>query len=171
MDCHVNIYIAASHYTDPHYSINDVQDGTIQAYMFDRMNNRNMYDTQRNTNKGMNNLFLEIFTQACAPSFNGFDTDGNYRFDVAEVENYDTIKEVHRGILDFATLYLEKSEQYPYLRRISGYDAYCPFRFIIRDPKFIKETFADFTEARGVGGSKTNYRIEKLSEIWKQVNL
>lgn len=171
MDCEVRCYIAGSTPPNPTCNINELMNETTEVYMFSRMYNRNLYDVHTNTNKGTNNIYFELFTQACYPSFSGIDKNGVYIFDIPEVENYNMIKDMHSGIYDFAKIYKEKTKSNIYLLNISGYDAYLPYRFIIRDMTFIKNVFGNFSYSRGVGVSTERYAQETLNEIWKKVKL
>ena len=141
----------------------------VEPYIFSRMLNRNLYDQHLKTNKGLNCVFFELFTQATYPSFVGFSIDGRFMFDVPEVENKIVIQEVHQGIIDFCTLYSDKFIYDIFMINVQGFDAYCPYRIIIRDLKLIKKYFAEFVYVRMVG---SNFKsIEKLIDLIKRHNL
>lgn len=166
--CKVKCWVAASQYYDPTYNVNQLMNDEIEAYMFSRMYNRNLYDVHRNTNKGTNNIFFEIFTQANYPSYSGADKSGKLYFDIAEVENYRIIKYIHEGIIDFCKIYQKIANKNNYLFNISGYDAYIPYRFAIKNLRNIKNIFSNFTFARTVGGNERIYRCETIAEILKK---
>lgn len=149
----------------------NVLEEQIEAYIFSRMYNRNHFDVHCNTNRGQNNVFFELFTQASYPSYGGFNSNARFIFDIPEVENYSIIKEIHRGIFDFCENYRNVFIRDSYMMNISGYDSYCPYRFIIRDLKWIKEYLSDMTFARGISGNVETYRLEKIDEMLKQVGL
>ncbi|WP_168123908.1 HAD-IA family hydrolase [Paenibacillus sp. HB172176] len=167
-DCKVFSLIAASRYWNHTANINEIMNGETIPYIFSRMYNRNLYDTHSNTNKNSNNIFFELFTQACYPSFSGFkrnESGFEFLFDVPEVENYEYIKEVHQGIFDFVKKYNETFKDFKYLSNISGYDAYIPFRFLIKDLKFIKKYFGQLRYSRGVLADSENQTFETLNDI------
>ncbi len=171
MDCKVSCYIAASTHYNPSSNINQLMNNETQTYMFSRMYNRNLYDTHKNTNKGTNNIYFELFTQACSPSFAGITTDNKFMFDIPEVENYDIINEIHEGMYDFACRYIDTIKDNYYLKNISGYDAYLPYRFIIKNLRLIKKLFGGLAYSRGVGVSQKTQRQEKINDIQNCVRL
>ena len=107
-------------------------------------------------------MIFEMFTQNTMPSFSGFSEDGAYCFDVAEVENYKMIREIHDGIFDFCKLYHNTFRADPYLCNISGHDAYMPFRMAIRDLSYIRNTVGDAVYARDVGGD--NHTVLRIKD-------
>ena len=92
-------------------------------------------------------------------------------FDTPEVENYETIKLIHAGIVDFSKKYLKFFGDKPYLLNISGYDAYLPFRMIKKDLRFIKNQFANLCMSRNILSDTENQKIESLSDLIKQVRM
>lgn len=170
-ECKVCCWLAASCSYNPLANINELMNEDIEAYMFSRMLNRNLYDVHAFTNKGTNNIFLELFTQAVYPSFSGFNDEGNFIFDIPEVENYSIIKDIHNGIIDFVKEYIDKFNHYEYMFNISGYDAYLPYRMIIRDPTFLKKHFSSIRFSRGVSGDHSKQRIETIGQILESVGL
>ena len=99
----------------------------------------------------------------------------NHFIDLGSVktENIDFEEESDklRNILDFAQKYYSTFKNYPYLFNISGYDAYLPFRMIIRELSFFKKYFGSFSYSRGVGMDAENQRNETLAQIMKKSNL
>ncbi len=170
IDCKVECYLAASNHHIQQLPPATLMNGEIKVYMFSQMLNRINYDSHRNTNKTMNNIFLEMFTQACSPTFAGY-TDDGMCFDTPEIENYDAIRNIHKGIIDFADKYIKIFGDKDYLLNISGYDAYLPFRMIKKDLKFIKGQFGSLCMSRGVLSDTEHQKIETLLELIEQVNL
>lgn len=170
MNCEVKCWLAGSRSGNNIANMNEIMNGHITPYMFSRMYNRNLYDTHSTTNNGTNCIYFEMFTQACTPSFEGIH-DNNFVFDIPEVENYSIIKDIHKGIYDFAKRYRDIFKNYNYMYNISGYDAYIPFRHIIKDLDFIKEYFLDFKFARGIGGDKKIQNIESVGLIMDKCKL
>lgn len=169
-DCRVKCYLAASRDVNHVKNLNELMNNEIEAYMFSQLENRQLYSFHANTNKGLNNIFFELFTQARHPSFGGICKDGKYEFDIPEVENYEMIREIHQGIMEFARDYYGRTDQSRYLRNISGTDAYAAFCMIIKDLKFVKTFFKDFTYARSISGNISKQKIEKISEIINKVH-
>lgn len=146
----------------------DLMDETIEPYMFSRMYNRNNFDTHTNTNRGLNNIFFEMFTQDVTPSYSGMDQNANFLFDIPETESYAYIREIHEGIVDFCKEYYSTFKEDAIMFNISGYDAYLPYRMIIRDLKFLKTYFSKITFARTVAGDSENQRLETIGDLLKQ---
>lgn len=171
LDCKVHCWQAAARSPMHAGGMLALMDDTIEPYIFSEMYNRNHFDTHKNSNHGLNNIFFEMFTQDTTPSYSGMTETENFVFDIPEVENYQVVREIHSGILSFCELYFNRFQKDPFVFNISGYDAYCPFRMIIRDSKFIKTYFSDLTFSRGVSGDYSNQRTETLGEIFEQVRL
>lgn len=170
VDCKVECYLAASNHHIQQLPAATLMNGDVKVYTFTQMLNRINYDSHRNTNKTMNNLFFEMFTQACMPTFAGY-SDNGMAFDTPEVENYESIRKIHEGILAFADKYIKTFGDKKYLLNISGYDAYLPFRMIKKNIKLIKEQFGDLCMSRGVLSDTEHQKIETLLDLINQVNL
>ncbi len=171
LGCEVKCYMVGSTVKPTHLNINELMQNVTEPYVFSRMYNRNLYDIHSHTNKGTNNIYFEFFTQACHPSFSGYSLNGDYIFDVPEVSNYEMTKEIQRGIIDFNKSYCKFSEHAVYLRNISGYDAYQPYRHAIRDPRLVKNLFSDASFSRGVGVNLKSQTQETVGDILKSINL
>lgn len=169
-DCSVKCWLAASRDVNNVKNLNELMNKEIETYLFSQIENRQLYSFHANTNKGLNNIFFELFTQAQHPSFAGVGKDGKLEFDIPEVENYKMIGEIHQGILEFVEDYDTKTKQSRYLRNISGTDAYAAFCMIIRDLRFVKRFLGDFTYARSISGNVSRQKIEKISEIINKVH-
>lgn len=171
MNCEVKSLVAASASWSRAANINELMKNQTETYMFSRFYNRELFDSHLNTNKNTNNVYFELFTQACYPSFAGFDVNSNFEFDIPEVENYDVIKKIHQGIMDFSTMYNEFFENHSYMYNIPGYDAYLPFRMVTRNVEFFRRFFSETAFSRGVGADYTNQRTETIGDILNKVNL
>ena len=172
LDCEVHSLVAASRHANHTANLTQIMKKEIGVYIFSRMYNRNLYDIHSNTKH--NNVYFELFTQACYPSFSGFKkTEEGFKllFDVPEVENYKIIEQIHNGIFDFVKLYKKMFSNYEYLFNISGYDAYIPFRMIIKDLRFIRKYFGDLSFSRGVIADSENQSFETLNDIMDQDGL
>ncbi|MFP5111425.1 HAD family hydrolase [Bacillaceae bacterium C204] len=172
LNCDVHILVAGSRTSNHTGILSQILKKEIVAYIFSRMYNRDLYDIHSNTKH--NNVYFELFTQACYPSFSGFKkTEEEFKllFDVPEVENYKIYEQIHSGIFDFVKLYNKMFSNFEYLFNISGYDAYQPFRMIIRDLRFIREYFGDIVFSRGVIADTENQSFETLGEIMDKASL
>jgi HAD superfamily hydrolase (TIGR01549 family) len=172
LNCEIHSLVAGCRHSNHTGNLSQIMKKEIGVYIFSRMYNRNLYDTHTGTKH--NNVFFELFTQACYPSFSGFKkTEEGFKliFDVPEVENYEIIAQIHNGIFDFVKLYKKTFSNYEYLFNISGYDAYLPFRMIIRDLRFIRKYFGDLSFSRGVIADTENQSFETLNDIMDQANL
>jgi hypothetical protein len=115
------------HNAEPDASEPFLQSGKLVAYLFSQSHNRDVmkkHDLNRDYN-----VFWELLLSSPTPQFQGFTLDGNGevrlnfgRYD----ENQEGIREIQRGILDFAAQYQSRFSAFPYLLRISGRDAYAP---------------------------------------------
>lgn len=170
MDVEVYCYLAASKVRNSASNITSHMNKSIQSYMFSQIDNTDLYNYHKKANNGTNSIFFELFTQACNPSFKGLSADGKHQFDIAEVENYWMIEEIHKGMAYFAKQYLAFAKEYPVLLNVPGRDAYAPYKYISSDLGFIRDYFKDFTYARGVGGGDS-MQIETISDILKSVKL
>lgn len=167
-------YVAASRVWGHVSNIAQITDEIVEPYIFSRQYNRNLYDTHVKTNNNTNNIYFEFFTQAAYPSFGGYCIKNNeikYLFDIPEVENYETIKEIHNGITDFCIEYMKRFENEKWMLNISGYDAYVPYRHAILNMNFIKRTFGDFKFARGISSDVSDQRLESMKDIWRKTKL
>ncbi|MBS4215935.1 MULTISPECIES: HAD family hydrolase [Neobacillus] len=169
LNCEVHSLVAGCRHSNYTGNLSQIMKKEIEVYIFSRMYNRNLYDIHSST-KHLN-IYFELFTQACYPSFSGFKkTEDGYKltFDVPEVENYKIIKQIHNGIFDFVKLYIKTFANYEYLFNISGYDAYMPFRMIIKDLRFIRKYFGELSFSRGVIADTENQTFETLTELMDQ---
>lgn len=149
----------------------DLLDDTIKTYLFSPEYNRENFTAHKYTNNGVNSIFFELFTQAKHPSYSGITKIGEYIFDIPEVENYKTIEEIHEGIRDFCLKYKETFRMDSYMYNISGHDAYMPYRMLIRDLTFLKNSFGKIAYARGISGDYKNQSMETIFEILDGVGL
>lgn len=145
--------------------VTELLDETIESYIFSCMYNRNLYDLHVKSNHGLNSILFELFTQAKYPSFRGLGKNKKMLFDIPEVENYNIIIEIQKGIIEFSNIYRKTFLNESYMMNISGYDAYCPFRIFIRNLRLLKNYFKDIVYARGISGDIEHQKIENLSEI------
>lgn len=143
----------------------------IQPYVFGRTLNRGHFDGFMKNLKRSGHVLFEILTQSPTPSFIGIDEEKQFKFDVPEVENYQIIKEMHRGVLDFVKDYTAKFGNYNLMMNISGYDAYCPFRKLFRNLDYYKNFFSDIVFTTTTFGDQDTQEIETLGTFLKTKGL
>lgn len=121
------------HNFEPFASETFLQTGNLVAYMYSMSHNRDLVK-KHDPNKYYN-VYWELLLSSPTRQFTGFgfkrDGAGNMteepelhfgKYD----ENQEGVREIQRGILDFAGQYLEHFKDVPYLFHISGRDAYAP---------------------------------------------
>lgn len=106
------------------------QTGVLDAYLFSQERDRALW-CEHDPGK-RHNVYLEMLFTSTAPSLREFDIKGEDGFvlDFCEPEPTDSqvIQELRQGVLAFAEEYRRRFSQFPELLRISGADAYAPFR-------------------------------------------
>lgn len=170
LDVEVRCWQAAHNPSIQGGSCIDVLDGTVETYIFSDNVNKECFDQHTKTNRGLNNMFFELFTQDLTPSYAGVNGDGRFFFDIADVENHGLVKEIHQGMLDFCKEYSERYKRATYLYNISGYDAYIPYAFVMQNLDYVKEHFSHLSFSRSLSGDTKNQKIETLDMILRQIN-
>lgn len=163
MNCVAYPVIAASVSLPISANDNHILNENLHVYMFSDMMNRNHFDYHRLKNKGLNSFLFEMFTQSCSPSFTGI-KNNEFEFQFPEIENYEIIKEIHRGIFDFCLMYKRLFADFKYLLNVSGYDAYCPFRLVARDMRYFEHNFSDYLLCRYTGYTEET-GLETLNDL------
>ncbi len=169
-DCRIYCYLAAAREVNDTYMASMMQSGEVETYIFSNLQNRGLHDFHQETNERLNSFFFEILTQSCTPTFLGFDGD-NFLYDIPEVENFGHNKEIHRGILDFARIYAETFREYPYMKDISGHDAYMPFRLFVSDLSWLRKYFPEYVFGRDLFATQEKAVMETVKEVMQAKNL
>ncbi|MCM1145032.1 MAG: hypothetical protein NC407_10015 [Lachnoclostridium sp.] len=140
LPCQVDGMIAGTntlHNAEPEASEIFLQKGKLTAYLYSQGHNRDLLK-KHDANKNYN-VFWELLLSSPTPQFAGFyegrrngetwqyleDCDITLTFGKAE-ENQDKIREIQKGIYDFAKEYQRHFKEFPYMFHISGRDAYAP---------------------------------------------
>ena len=169
--CAVHCFLAASETANPIVNQTQILSGEIQTYMFSLNYNRDLYLYHKKSYKhSLASLLFEIFTQAPHATFNGFtnEKDGfGFQFGIPEVENYEMVEQIQTGIMDFARLYEERFGQFPFMKNISGRDAYIPFQFISKNPRLFRKYFMEFSYSKSSGGDIGNQKTETMRELFE----
>lgn len=136
LPCEVTGIIAGTntvHNAEPDASEMFLQNGKLVSYLFSQSHNRDLLK-KHDINKDYN-VFWELLLSSPTPQFLGFgfqhDGKGNGTRELELCfgkldENQDGIREIQKGILDFADQYREHFEDCPYMFAVSGRDAYAP---------------------------------------------
>ena len=128
--CRITGIIAGTntiHNAEPDASEPFLQSGKLVSYLFSQSTNRDLMK-KHDLNKDYN-VFWELLLSSPTRQFEGFTLDetGAVWLNFGKYDkNLDGIREIQRGILDFAEQYCEHFAQFPYMLRISGRDAYAP---------------------------------------------
>ena len=138
----------------------------INVYMFSSNMNRIHYDSHfAKREKGVNNILLEMLTQSTQPSFSGFGQKKFVmKFSTPCVEGYHTINQIHQGIMDFVYEYMKHFGKYKYLLNISGYDAYCTYRIVLRNKRYFINNFGKFPCESNTGKLKKITTLKQYLE-------
>lgn len=127
------------HNTEPDASEPFLQSGRLVAYLYSQSHNRDLWK-KHDPNKDYN-VFWELLLSSPTPQFTGFyagdarrennedqylpELDITLQFGKYDI-NQSGIREIQRGILDFAQEYRKRFRMFPYMFQISGRDAYAP---------------------------------------------
>ncbi len=148
-------------------NIPQIMSGTLESYMFSQIHNLDKFNFQRRNKR--NNMIIELLVSAKHPSFKTFkkveNDDYEIIFDVPEIENYEIIEEIQRGILDFSDSYSSHFEKYAFMLRIPGNDAYASIMHILKDLTFIKKYFGKYVYNRYVSNDSKYSSFETMSDI------
>ena len=137
---------------DSDYSETYLADGKLIPYCFSSSLNRRFYENHRPSMK--HNIYFELLFGAPEPSFRGFSSDGEMKFDT-ESENSELTLQIHNGEKDFISDYLKVAKEAPMLMNISGSDAYAPFAAAISDKKYLSDVFKGAVFDETTAGGKT----------------
>ena len=170
--CKVSCFVCGSKPQAFTGNMTDVLNEDLEVYAFSRFYNREIFDYFAFRNKHTNTGHFELFTQAQCPTFYNLEIDENnklkYHFGIPEVENYETISEIHSGIYDFSKLYKDFFGEFEYLMNIPGYDAMIPFRHITKGPQFFLTQLGDIVFSRNLIIDFDRPYIETVAEVIKK---
>ena len=147
MKCEFTGILAGSNsYNQFDYDYNEtfLLDGKMKVYCFSSGFNRDKY--KFHDPSAGHNIYFELLFSAPEPSFLGFELEnGKYGFVFdKEAENEMYIREIQRGEIHFINEYIKTFKNYPFMRNISGSDAYSPFMDAMKNSrKYIDKVFAE----------------------------
>lgn len=162
MDCRFTGVLAGSNSYNQHdtdLSETFLLDGKLQVYCFSSGLNRDKF-TAHMPSAG-HNIYFELLFSAPEPSFREFKLNGEcYELVFDEkAENELYIREIQKGEVDFIDEYTQNFEKYPYMRNISGSDAYTPFMDTMKHSKrYIDKVFAECVFDELTNGKKVYIR-------------
>ncbi len=162
MDCKFTGVLAGSNSYNQHdtdFSETFLLDGRLQVYCFSSGLNRDKF--MAHMPSANHNIYFELLFSAPEPSFQEFRRCGDtYElvFDsTAENELY--IREIQKGEVDFISEYIRTFNKYPYMRNISGSDAYTPFMDAMKhSKKYIDKVFAECVFDETTNGKKVRIK-------------
>lgn len=141
--------------------------GQINGYMF--APDKNRADARHSSRGGtvlVNDALFEMFTGSADEAMClGFTENGEPVFGEPDSGGSETTAQIHCGIKDFCADYDGFFAEYPFLRGISGQDAYQPFRTVSAELRYFKRLFGDFPTTPVYGASET------LRELFRRSGL
>ena len=171
LNCRAYCFMAGSQTANPIVNQAQLLNGEIETYLFNISENRfNYLFHQKKYPNSITSFLFEMFTQAPHPTFSGF-RDGKFEFGIPEIENYDIIREIQDGIMDFCKEYSRIFGSFDYMNNISGHDAYVPFMFIAKEPRYFKNFFMDFTYSKATGGDNENQKTEDMRLLFQKAKI
>jgi HAD superfamily hydrolase (TIGR01549 family) len=100
-------------------------------------------------------LLFELFTQTEKPPLLGFEeTESGHSEPIFGIENINdalAIREIQKGILDFAEDWRTHFSEYPCLLRVSGQNASRPFHVLAGDLDYFRDVLGDLSISEGIG--------------------
>lgn len=150
LPCEIRGIIAGTntvHNVEPDASEIFLQSEKLTAYLFSQTHNRDIMK-KHDLNKDYN-VYWELLLSSPTRQFTGFgyETEGQdngrqvikLNFGKEDI-NQEGIREIQKGILDFAEIYYSHFKEYPYMLQISGRDAYAPMLLAAgHKEKYLKE--------------------------------
>ncbi len=162
MDCCFTGVLAGSNSYNQHdtdFSETFLLDGKLQVYCFSSGLNRDKF--MAHMPSAGHNIYFELLFSAPEPSFREFRLNGEeYElvFDT-KAENELYIREIQKGEEEFINEYIKSFDKYPYMRNISGSDAYTPFMDAMKHSKrYIDKVFAECVFDELTNGKKVRLR-------------
>ncbi|MBQ8790728.1 MAG: hypothetical protein IJZ51_05410 [Ruminiclostridium sp.] len=123
-----------------------IQSGRLSAYCFSSAHNRDLYHAHLPTLK--HNLYFEMLFSSEEGS--ALKIDENKKPVLSDNPNSEYVRKIADGIIAFARDYDLLCGKYPYLKNISGNDAYAPFGYAARDKDYFKKGFTEYSHEEQV---------------------
>lgn len=158
------------HNAEPDASEAMLQNGRLTAYLYSQQQNRDLlkkHDLNRDYN-----IYWELLLSSPTPSFLGYsyDRNGNICAKLGSYEaNQTGIRDIQRGILDFAEEYLAHFGSHTEMLRISGRDAYAPMLVAASyNERYLKEIKKQFRLEISVGAEEESVDEQEASSTIEQ---
>lgn len=159
MQCKFTGVLAGSNSFNQHdadYSETFLLDGKMSVYCFSSSLNRDKFMFHQPS--ANHNIYFEMLFSAPEPSFREFRLTENGKTDFVfdtVIENELYIREIQKGERDFIREYVNTFREYPFMRNISGSDAYSPFMdAMAHSKKYIDKVFAECIFDETTNGKK-----------------
>lgn len=163
MNCEFTGVLAGSNSYNQHdsdYSETFLLSRKMSVYCFSSALNRDKYTAHMPS--ANHNIYFEMLFSAPEPSFHEFRLKGESGYELIfdkTVENKIYIEEIQRGELDFVKEYVRTFEKYPFMRNISGSDAYSPFMDAMKNSrKYIEKVFSECVFDETTNGKKVRIK-------------
>lgn len=159
LNCRFTGVLAGSNSYNQHdsdFSETFLLDGKMAVYCFSSSLNRDKFLFHQPS--ANHNIYFEMLFSAPEPSFREFfltkSGKTDFIFDNA-VENELYIREIQKGERDFVLEYTKSFKDHPFMRNISGSDAYTPFMEAMKhSKKYIQKVFAECVFDETTNGRK-----------------
>lgn len=133
-------------------NITALQQGMISCYMFAANYNRDIYDRFcRESAAGLESV--EKLFSAYHNSFVSMGANQSFEFTLSEIDNYKAFEQIEDGILAFCEIYRKAFDKYPYIYKISGYDAYIPQRLLFNHNEAYRFYLSELSYNAGIAPS------------------
>lgn len=151
----VKCMVAQSSIRNTHIAACYDEEALVQTYLFHR------YD----------DCLFKIFTRSTASNLNYVNEKEAFVFSGAEVENHQMIKQIQKGIIDFARDYINVFGNYRIMMNISGYDACMPMKKIFGNSEYFRHYFSEFIFESAIFPDPQGSTIQKLNNIMMHKNM
>ena len=143
LDCKVTGMLAGTntcHNAEPDASESFLQEGTLISYFYSQRENRDLWKFH-DLNQD-HNLYLEQLLCSPTPGFEGFafDSSGKVMLQFGKKDSNEAgMRQIQKGILDFADEWIRHFGRDNPMARISGRDAYGPLALMLGNKSFLRE--------------------------------
>lgn len=143
LDCKVTGMLAGTntcHNAEPDTSESFLQEGTLVSYFYSQRENRDLWKFH-DLNQD-HNLYLEQLLCSPTPGFEGFafDSSGKVMLQFGKKDSNEAgMRQIQKGILDFADEWTRHFGRDNPMVRISGRDAYAPLALMLGNKGYLKE--------------------------------
>lgn len=143
LDCKVTGMLAGTntcHNAEPDASESFLQEGTLVSYFYSQRENRDLWKFH-DLNQD-HNLYLEQLLCSPTPGFEGFafDSSGKVMLQFGKKDSNEAgMRQIQKGILDFADEWIRHFGRDNPMARISGRDAYAPLALMLGNKGYLKE--------------------------------